>query len=214
MSSEHTVLVGYGATGRSTARMLPDHAADLVVVDTDRQRAVLALRDGMRPVLGDGGDVATLQAAQVPDAACVVVAVSDDHTAIRVTTTARSLNRTATIITVVRDPRWRHLADYVGADQVIVAAEVVGRLLGAAVRQPDLPDRVMRALERPLDLVVGERAVRAAEVGRAAVACGPLVLAVVRNGQRLWLDDARASTLRSADRLLVLRAVPPRNACE
>jgi hypothetical protein len=95
-----------------------------------------------------------------------------------------------------------------GADQVIVIAEVIGHLLGAAVREPELPDWVMRALERPPDLVIDERAVGVGEVGRAAATCGPLVLAVVRDGTRLWRDDLRVSKLRSDDRLLVLRPIP------
>jgi hypothetical protein len=85
---------------------------------------------------------------------------------------------------------------------------VIGWLLGRTVHQPDLPGRVMRALEQPLDLAIGERAVRAGEIGRDAATCGPLVLAVLRYGIRLWRDYPKASRLRADDRLLVLRAAP------
>ncbi len=207
----HTVLIGYGATGRSAAQALADDAAStIVVVDVDAARAELARRDGTHPVLGDGGDITTLRAAQVPKAAHVLVAVSDDPAAIRITTTVRSLNRDAAIITLVREPHWRTLATYVGADQVLAGADLVGRLLGTTVNQPDLPERVVRALEQPPNLVISERAVRAAEIGHAAAACGPLILAVLRHGTRLWRDDPEASRLRADDRLLVLRASPKR----
>jgi hypothetical protein len=89
-------------------------------------------------------------------------------------------------------------------------ADLVGRLLGMTVRQPDLPERVMRTLAQPLDLAIGERAVRAAEIGRAAAMCGPLVLAVLRHGIRLWRDHPEASRLRADGRLLVLRTAPHR----
>jgi Trk K+ transport system NAD-binding subunit len=205
----HTVLIGYGAAGRSAAQTLPDDAVSgLVVVDTDAVRADLARREGAQPVLGDGSDITTLRAAHVPEAAHVLVAVSDDPAAVRITTTVRSLNREATIITLVRDPHWRTLATYLGADEVLAVADLVGRLLGMTVHQPDLPERVMRALEQPPDLVIGERAVRAAEIGRDAATCGPLVLAVLRRGIRLWRDHPQASRLRADDRLLVLRAAP------
>jgi voltage-gated potassium channel len=207
----HTVLVGYGATGRSAAQTLPgDTVGGLVVVDTDAVRADLARQDGAQPVLGDGGDVATLRAAQVPEAAHILVAVPDDPVAVRITTTARSLNREATITTLVRDPHWRTLATYLGADQVVVAADLVGRLLGMAVRQPELPERVMRVLQQPPSLAITERPVHASEIGRPAATCGPLVLAVLRHGIRLWRDHPAASTLRAGDRLLVLRASPNR----
>ncbi len=209
MTTAHTVLIGYGATGRSAAQTLADDAADgLVVVDTDVVRADLARRDGAQPVLGDGTDVTILRAAHVPEAAHVLVAVSDDPAAVRITTTVRSLNRDATIITLVRDPHWRPLATYLGADQVLAVADLVGGLLGMALRQPDLPERVMRTLERPPDLVIGERAVHASEVGRDAATCGPMVLAVLRNGIRLWCDHPDAASLRADDRLIVLRASP------
>lgn len=205
----HTVLIGYGATGRSAAQALPDDTGDgLVVVDIDAARADLARQDGAQPVLGDGGDVTTLRAAHVPEAAHVLVAVPDDPSAARITTTVRSLNRDAAITTLVRDPHWRTLATYVGADQVLPGADLVGRLLGMTVHQPDLPERVMRALEHPPDLAIGERAVRTTEVGRAAATCGPLVLAVLRLGIRLWRDHPQASRLRADDRLLVVRAAP------
>ncbi len=119
-----------------------------------------------------------LRAAHVPEAAHVLVAVPDDPAAVRITTTVRSLTREAAITTLVRDPHWQTLATYVGADQVLAGADLVGRVLGMAVHRPDLPERVMRALEQPPDLAIGDRAVRTAEIGRAAATCGPLVLAV------------------------------------
>lgn len=205
----HTVLIGYGATGRVAAHTLPgDAAGGLVVVDTDAVRAQLARRDGARPVHGNGGNVTTLRAAHVPAAAHVLITVPDDPTAVRITTTVRSLNHDAMIITLVHDPHWRRLASYLGADQVLAVADLVGRLLGMTIRRPELPERVMRALERPPDLVIGERAVHACEVGRDVATCGPLVVAVLRHGIRLWRDHPEASRLRADDRLLVLHAAP------
>jgi Trk K+ transport system NAD-binding subunit len=110
----YTVIVGYGAIGRSTARMLPDHSAGLIVVDRNADRTLLASQDGMPVVRGDGGDIVTLRAAHLPDAACVVVVVSDDPTAVRITTAARSLNPAVTIITVIRDPGRRQVAHHAG----------------------------------------------------------------------------------------------------
>lgn len=207
----HTVLIGYGATGRGAAQHLPnDIAGQLVVVDTDVVRADLAMRDGAQPVLGDGGDTITLRAANVPQAAHVLVAVSDDPAAVRITTTARSLNPDATIITLIREPHWHALATYLGADQVLAVADLVGRILGKTIQQPNLPEHVRRALAQPPNLVIAERAVHISEIGRDATTCGPLVLAVLRHGIRLWRDHPEAR-LRTDDQLLVLRATPNHN---
>jgi voltage-gated potassium channel Kch len=103
----HTVLIGYGATGRSAASVLNTNQATLVVVDTDQAQGVLAVHDGARFVCGDGRDTAALHRAGVTDAAQIVVAVPDDATAVRITSLARGLNRAATITTLIRRPCWR-----------------------------------------------------------------------------------------------------------
>jgi Trk K+ transport system NAD-binding subunit len=211
----HTVLIGYGATGRHAARTLPDQDAScsLVVVDTDCLRGVLATRDGARFVRGDGGDLAALRAAETQQAGRVVVAVPDDAVAVRITSLARSLNRIATIVTLLHAPHWRALALCVGADQTVIASSLVGGLLGMSVQHPERLDRVGRALAATPELVVAERGVDVAEVGCDPRTFSPLVLAVIRGGTRRWIEDPGVGVLRAGDRLLVVHAAPGGPVC-
>lgn len=203
----HTVLIGYGDTGRIAADLVSVDQPDmrLLVVDTDPNRLRLIREHTATPILGDGTDVDTLLTANVRDAAQVIVAVTDDTAAMRVITAVRQISTTATITTLVREPRLRKLARYLGADQVVMGEQLVGRILGLAVRRPSQADRMRKLRADDLDLVVAERAVHDLEVGRAPAECGPFVLAVVRDGERVWLDDPDGTSLRPDDRLLVLR---------
>jgi voltage-gated potassium channel len=204
----HTVLIGYGDTGRVAADTFSADrpASRLVVVDTDPDRLWLVLEHGAAAVLGSGADLGVLRRAKVQDAACVIVAVANDAAAIRIIAAVRRVNGAVTIITLVRESRWRDLAECLGADQVVVVGQIISRLLGQSVRQPERHDPSSTA---NLSLVIAERAVRDAEIGRTPRECGALVLAVVRGGARVWIDDPDVQTLRPDDRLLVLRAVAP-----
>jgi voltage-gated potassium channel len=90
----------------------------------------------------------------------------------------------------------------------VVSGELVGRLLGMSVVRPQTLEQVRRVLCEVPDVVVAQRDVRANEIGQDPRACGPLVLAVLRDGVRRWTDDPMLSLLRHDDRLLVLRTSP------
>lgn len=203
----HTVLIGYGDTGRIAADLVAVDQPEtrLVVVDTDPDRLRLVTEHTATPILGNGTDADTLRTANVQDAAQVIVAVTDDMAAMRVVTAVRQISTTATITTLVREPGWRKLAKYLGADQVIVGEQLVGRLLGLSVRRPGQAALMRHLRADDLDLVVAERAVHELEIRRAPSECGPFVLAVIRDGERVWLDDPDGASLRPDDRLLILR---------
>ncbi|MBF6302066.1 NAD-binding protein [Nocardia amamiensis] len=207
----HTIVIGYGSTGRSAAHAVSDGGlgSDLVVVDTDTARTTEARRDGATTVLGDGHDLTVLHQAGVAHAERIAVAVSDDHSGVRITSAVRGLNNDASICTLLRRSGWKSIAEYLGADQVVVTGELTGRLLGLSVRRPDLPAQFDRALRSHSELVVAERAVRSSEIGQCLSLCGPLVLAVARGGRIHWRDDPGEARLRASDRLLVLRASSP-----
>ncbi|WP_158853908.1 potassium channel family protein [Saccharothrix deserti] len=206
--ASHTVLIGFGDTGRITADVLSRERSTprLVVVDLAPARLLPAVERGATAVVGDGADLDTLRLANVGDAARVIVAVADDMVAVRIVAAVRSVNNATTIITLLRESRWRDMAESLGADQVVVVEHIVGRLLGLSVRRPAQTTDVRQAPPEALDLAVTERAVRDPEVGRAPSDCGPLVLAVVRGSTRVWLDDPSVESLRPSDRLLVLHA--------
>jgi Trk K+ transport system NAD-binding subunit len=203
--SAHVVVVGYGATGRSAAELLAtDETLRITVIDRSAERVRLAEVEGLSAVMGDGLDIRLLERVGVENADSVVVSVADDEVAVRVTSIVRGLNQVTTVCTAVHDPAWERVAQYLGADQVVVASRLCGRLLTGTLAQPGLPGRVTRFLWSRPEVVLAERRPRAGESGRILSCCSPLVLASRRDGRLLWRDAAVQEAVRSSDRLMVL----------
>ena len=200
----HVVLIGYGDTGRVVLRALrfDPRRSRPTVVDANPARAVQARVDGADAVEGPGWRLETLSMAGVQEATHAVVAVSDDALALRITSVVRSLNEEITLTTVVRSPDLVELLRYLGADHVLTEDEVEERFTELR------PEPV----EPPPDdngLAVLQRAVRLDEIGLLPFECGPEVLAVIRDGRRVWTEDPSAERLRQGDLLVVLDRVPP-----
>lgn len=124
----------------------------------------------------------------------------DDALALRITSVVRSLNETTTITTLVRSTQLNELIKFLGADHVLVADRVGGWALEAEELVPDgLPG---------FEWVVLERRVLRDEVGSSPLECGNEVLAVLRDGQRIWVEDPAVEELRGDDRLVVLTSAP------
>jgi hypothetical protein len=198
--SSRTVLIGYSVRGRVVVAALREngHANGFMVVDSDPVRAEQAVLEGVPAVVGPCWRLRTLWLAGAHTADNVVVAVPDDETAVRTTSAVRSLNETATIITVVRSSEVRELIEHAGADHVVDVRHVYEWVPGAARPQDGgggSPD---------LEWTLTERAVTLDEVGRSPLGCGHEVLAVMRHGQRIWTEDPAVAVLRDDDRLLVV----------
>lgn len=195
-----TVLIGYNVRGRVLVAALRDSgcAYACTVVDADPIRAEEAVMDGLRAVVGPAWRLRTLWLAGVQDADHVVVAVTDDDVALQVTSAVRSLNESATIITVVAGPELGELALCTGADQVVDVRQVPEWEPVAAHRRHAPQEQVWSVVER---------AVEQHEVGRSPRECGDQVLAVLRGGRRVWAEDLKVGALCEDDRLLVWRDV-------
>ncbi|WP_330275922.1 NAD-binding protein [Lentzea sp. NBC_00516] len=198
--SSRTVLIGYSVRGRAVVAALRanGHANGFTVADSDPVRAEQAVLEGVPAVVGPCWRLRTLWLAGAHTADHVVVAVPDDETAVRITSAVRSLNETATIITVVRSSEVRELVEHAGADHVVDIRQVYEWAPGAVPPQDgggESPD---------LEWTLTERAVTQDEVGRSPLVCGHQVLAVMRHGQRIWVEDSKVGVLRDDDRLLVV----------
>jgi voltage-gated potassium channel len=202
----HVVVIGYGATGRRAALTLVELATptSLVVVEVDSERAAIAGYDGAHVVHGDGRGDAVLRRADIDVALCVVVAVNSDAEGMLITSAVRRLTRAAIII-VVRRSVVTSVATLLGATRVVVSGEVGDGATRQSIFWPGLLRPFIDATARAGDLVLALRPVHLTEIGRDPLQFGPRVLAVLRDGVRLWCDEPEAAHLLPNDHLLELR---------
>ena len=210
---DHVVVVGYGTKGRNAVRalLLKGHPLDrIVVIDPHPEAVAQATAAGLVAVAGSATSADTLRDALVDRASVVIVALGRDDTAVLVTLAARRFAPNVTVVATVREAESSELLRQSGARSVIVSAETAGRLLGLAADSPDTVEVVedMLSFGSGLDLV--ERAVVAQEVGRGSADLLPPVLAVLRNGEKIYYDDPRSRRLEAGDRIVqaILRSGP------
>lgn len=205
--NDHFVICGFGSTGRSAAQELLDRgipASSIVAVDRSEDALEEATRLGLVAVLGDATQNAVLAQAAVADARAVVVTPNRDDTAVLVTLTVRELNAHAHIVSSGREQENLHLLRQGGANEVIDSTAAVGRMLGLAVSVPG----AVTVLDDLLDAGSGIELVEVAPVqveGSIVVPHGATLVAVIRDGVRLALEQTDPAGLRGDDRLIVVR---------
>ncbi len=132
--SRHVVVLGYGLSGRSVARVLAETHVPYCVVEIDPDRVQAGRRDGIRILRADATGRAGIEAASIPAALAVVVTIQDPDGARRATRLCRQRNPTARLLV-----RTRYLSEVdalrqAGADEVIpeefeTSIEIVARVL-------------------------------------------------------------------------------------
>jgi len=205
---DHTIVCGYGVKGRSAVRTLIGKGTDpgrIVAIEPRPDARARATADGLAAVAGSAADQEVLVEAGARDAAALIVAPDRDDTAVLVTLTARELNPTATIVASVREEENVHLLHQSGADSVITSSGAAGRLLGLSTETPQVTEVMEDLLTVGEGLDIAEREIGPDEAGPAAGRdATPVVLAIVRDGEVIRFDDARAGELRLGDRVLEL----------
>ncbi len=203
----HTVVVGYGTKGRSAVTTLCEAGmpvTSIVVVDILPQAVAGANRIGLAGVTGDGTRRDVLVFAEIATADRLVIAVDRDDTAVLVALTARQLCPDVAVIAAVREAENESLLRQSGASSVVVSSAAAGRLLGLATVEPGAGRVMTDLLDRTGGLELTERAASASEVGSSARdACSGLI-AVLRQGLVLAIDDPRADRIEDGDRLVVV----------
>ena len=208
MLQDHVIVCGYGTKGRAAARVLRGHGIDLeriVAIDENPAALAAAERDGIAAVAGSASDQHVLETAGIRDARAVIVAAQRDDTSVLITLTARELNPGVRIVAAAREEENAHLLSQGGANSVILSSSAAGRLLGQATHAPGVVDVLEDLLTVGQGLDLTEREVRAEEVGPlSAIHSSDPIIAVVRDGEVLRVDDARAAQVQLGDRLVYI----------
>ena len=205
----HHIICGYGSTGQSAADALTNQGVapeKIIVVDSSPAVIDLATERGFAAIRGDAARVGVLNQAAIADADSVIVTPNRDDTAVLITLTARELNPGVHIVATGRVHENLHLLEQSGADEVIDTSSAVGRLVGLATRAPSALDLVDDLIQPGSNLELVEVA---PVVGADGVVRAPgdvALVEVLRNGDRIPFDDARCTSLRETDSLIVVRS--------
>lgn len=203
----HTVIVGYGTKGRSALTTLREAgvpATSIVAVDLSPHVISEVNQAGLAGVTGDATRREILASAQIATAGRLIIAVGRDDTAVLIALTARQLSDSLAITASVREAENEPLLRQSGADHVVVSSDAAGRLLGLATVDPGAGQVMSELLSRGRGLDLFDRPVSPAEVGQAARDAGPGVIALLRDGTVLALDDLGAASVQDGDRLVLV----------
>ena len=208
----HTVVIGYGTKGRNAVETLLVKGVPknrIVVIDPQHRSIQSANEDGLVGILGDATRTEVLRRAEVEHAAHVIIGAQRDDTAVLVTLTVRQLNTRATVVVAAREDENVPLLRQSGASVVVTSSSSAGRLLGMSTLSPNAGAVLDDLLTVGSGLDVIDRPVTPPEVGGSPHDCGDLVIAVVRDGQRLAYTDLADGPLHADDRLIAIRRARP-----
>jgi monovalent cation:H+ antiporter-2, CPA2 family len=129
----YVVVVGFGVPGRSVAELATTRHAQLCVIESNEHTVKRCANAGPRMVLGDARNPEVLQQAEIARATLVVVAIPDQEAALQITRLAREMNKTTKIVTRCHYTSVGFEARSAGADEVVVAEQVVANEIAAIV---------------------------------------------------------------------------------
>ncbi|MGD1275786.1 MAG: NAD(P)-binding protein [Tepidisphaeraceae bacterium] len=124
------VVGGYGLPGRSLVEMLRQRRIDYQVIELNREMCHRVAAGGVNIMAGDAADLETLRDAGAARANLVVLMMPDDQAVLRGVSNARLLNPRVHIIARCAYTSCGLEAMRRGADQTIVAEQIIATELG------------------------------------------------------------------------------------
>ncbi len=206
----HVVICGYGDSGRLAASELVSRgtpADQIVVIDSNESNIRQAADIGYVGLNGLATREELLRVAGVERARAVVIALGRDDTTLLCLLTVRTLNPDARTVVSIREGENRKLVEKAGADVVISPWQVSGYLLADGVDQDRVVEFAQELLSQGGAMDLSERPVRSDEIGLPPRALArTAVLAVIRQGRKLWFWECRDQPLEAGDMLITVDA--------
>jgi len=192
--SRSVVVAGYGDSGTAAAAALAESDADVTVVDLEAADRV--------DVVGDASDPDVQEAAGVPDATAMLVAVGDDTTAVLATLVARDLNPEMELVVRANERDNVRKLYRAGADYVESLADVSGRMMVSTAFE----DEEVLGYSRQIDVVKlspGSLVGRSLSTPTVREETGCVVVAVERDGETIVELADESFQFRAGDRVVV-----------
>lgn len=133
--SGHSILCGFGRTGRVVAKELHADGRPFCVVEIDREMEKFLDEAGYVHIMGDATDEHVLKEAGIDRAKSVMALLSSDADNLYLTINAKELNPAAKVVARAFDDVAERRLKRAGADNVVATFKLSGlRVLQAAVR--------------------------------------------------------------------------------
>ncbi|MDY6764354.1 MAG: NAD-binding protein [Halobacteria archaeon] len=173
--TQKVLVAGYGEVGSTVEKELRSSGVPKTVIDIEDKEGV--------DIVGDVTEEETLIEAGIDDASALIVALSDDTSAVFTTLVAQELNPQVEIIVRANDTDNMGKLYRAGADYVLALANVSGRMLAYDILEEDVitPDKQIKMVRTQAPELV-DRTLKDANI-RLDTGC--IVVAVERNGDIL-----------------------------
>jgi voltage-gated potassium channel len=207
---DHVVVCGYGLSGSVAVRELLESGVDpesIVVIDQHQAALEAATALGVAGLLGDPSREDMLQQAQVRAAKAVIIAVSDDPTAILLTLSVRNVAPKTKVVVRIQEHTFQRQLRQAGADVIVSSTKIGGLLLADAVQSRYLVPFINDLLSARGRVTLVERPAAPHEIGCATNAvAGALVVGLVRDGTMMAFYEDAPCTIDKGDMLIVIQS--------
>ena len=150
----HAIIVGFGLSGRATANAFIARGVSIYVIERHNETVRRCSMAGLRIVEGDATDEQVLRRAGIESATYFIATMPNEHAVLEMVGLARRMNPGVRIVA-----RCEYLSTGMkltrrGADEVVIAEQVVaaefGRMVSSGLgAQPVAPAPLGRATEPP-----------------------------------------------------------------
>lgn len=203
----HTVLCGFGLSGRSAVTEMLARGADparIVVIDADEAAVLHAAELGLVGMRGDATREATLKDARVAEAKTAIVALGRDDTSVLSVLTLRALAPRLRVVAMVKEAENESLLRQGGASATICVSTIGGALMANSLEDSEVARYMMDMLTSGGRVMFKERIATAVDIGRVATALADgIALRILRGDRTVGFWEPEAS-VREGDRLLVI----------
>ncbi|MBE7184452.1 MAG: Kef family K(+) transporter [Methylobacterium mesophilicum] len=153
--TEHTVLVGYGRVGTLIAASLRERGVPLVVIEDADKRIGELRKEGIETIVGNAASPVVLQAANLPAARRLVVAIPNAFEAGQIVEQGRAANPALHIVARAHsDAEVTYLSDLGAAEVVMGEREIAWGIVERLADDAPFPGPLVDAT--PAETLVGE----------------------------------------------------------
>ncbi|SAK53146.1 TrkA-like protein [Caballeronia arationis] len=206
----HILVCGYGLAGSIAVRELLESGTDarrIIVIDTSEAALEAATSVGVTGLLGDPSREDILREAQVARAHAVIVAVTDDPTAILVTLSVRSFAPKVKIVVRVQEHVFQRQLRQAGADVIVSSTKIGGLLLADAVETRYVVPFVSDMLQARGRVTLLERVALPGEIGQMTNEVkGAIVVGLARDGKVMEFYEDPHVAIEAGDTLVMIRS--------